>query len=99
KLPNVLMPGGQLFNVKITPSAVDTDKGLNNWISLVKGAFEKKAMQLQFNIVSGETLKKAKSQPRQYTDLIVRVAGYSGYFVDLCPDVQDDIIARTEHAL
>ena len=99
KLPNVLMPGGQLFNVKITPSAVDTDKGLNNWISLVKGAFEKKAMQLQFNIVSGETLKKAKNQPRQYTDLIVRVAGYSGYFVDLCPDVQDDIIARTEHAL
>jgi formate C-acetyltransferase len=99
KLPNVLMPGGQLFNVKITPSAVDTDQGIDNWVALIKGAFEKRAMQLQFNIVSSRTLVEAKRKPKDYTDLIVRVAGYSGYFVDLCPDVQNDIIARTEHAL
>ncbi|WP_302761547.1 glycyl radical protein [Christensenella hongkongensis] len=99
KLPNVLMPGGQLFNVKITPSAVDSDKGLDNWVSLIKGAFEKKAMQLQFNVVSTETLMDAKEKPDNYSDLIVRVAGYSGYFVDLRPEVQEDIIARTEHNL
>jgi formate C-acetyltransferase len=99
KLPNVLMPGGQLFNVKITPSAVDTEPGLDNWISLIKGAFEKKSMQLQFNIVSTETLKDAQKNPKDYTDLIVRVAGYSGYFVDLRPEVQNDIIARTEHKI
>ncbi len=99
KLPNVLMPGGQLFNVKITPSAVDTEPGLDNWISLIKGAFEKKCMQLQFNIVSTETLKDAQKNPKNYTDLIVRVAGYSGYFVDLRPEVQNDIIARTEHKI
>ncbi len=40
-----------------------------------------------------------ETHPEEYESLIVRVAGYSGYFVDLCPDVQDDIIARTEHAL
>jgi formate C-acetyltransferase len=68
-------------------------------VALIKGAFEKKAMQLQFNVVSSRTLIEAKRKPKDYTDLIVRVAGYSGYFVDLCPDVQDDIIARTEHAL
>jgi len=99
KLPNVLMPGGQLFNVKITPSAVDTDPGLDNWISLIKGAFEKKAMQLQFNIVSLDTLKDAQKNPKNYSDLIVRVAGYSGYFVDLRPEVQEDIIERTEHKI
>jgi formate C-acetyltransferase len=99
KLPNVLMPGGQLFNVKITPSAVDSESGIDNWVALIKGAFEKRAMQLQFNIVSSRTLVEAKRKPRDYADLIVRVAGYSGYFVDLCPDVQNDIIARTEHAL
>ena len=56
-------------------------------------------MQLQFNVVSTETLMDAKEKPDNYSDLIVRVAGYSGYFVDLRPEVQDDIIARTEHNL
>ena len=43
-----------------------------------------------------KTLKKAKVNPEQYKDLIVRVAGYSAYFVLLAPEVQDEIIARTE---
>ena len=99
KLPNILMPGGQLFNLKITPSAVTNDKGIENWVALIKAAFEKKAMELQFNIISAETLIAAKNNPEEHLDLIVRVAGYSGYFVDLCGAVQDDIIARTEHTL
>lgn len=99
KLPNVLMPGGQLFNVKITPTSVDSEEGLDNWVSLITTLFSKKGMQIQFNIVSAEVLQDAKKNPENYKDLIVRVAGFSSYFVSLCPQVQEDIIARTEHVL
>ena len=99
KLPNVLMPGGQLFNVKITPTSVQTEEGLDNWVALIRSLFEQKGMQVQFNIVSAETLHDAQEEPEKYKDLVVRVAGFSGYFVSLCPEVQEDIIARTEHEL
>ena len=97
KLPHVLMPGGQLFNVKLTPSAVDSDEGLESWVDLVVAMITKKCMQIQFNVVSVETLRDAQVVPENYKDLIVRVAGFSSYFVTLCPEVQEDIIARTEH--
>ncbi len=99
KVPNVLMPGGQLCNIKINPTTVANDEGLMRWMSLIKTLFEKKGMQIQFNIVSDKMLKDAKKHPEKYQDLIVRVAGFSSYFVILRPEVQDDIIARTEHAL
>ena len=92
-------PGGQLFNLKITPTSVQTEEGLDHWVALIRTLFEKKGMQIQFNIVSAETLHSAQDAPDQFRDLIVRVAGFSSYFVSLCPQVQDDIIARTEHVL
>jgi formate C-acetyltransferase len=52
---------------------------------------------IQFNVVSADTLRKAQREPDRHGDLIVRVAGYSDYFVDLGTDLQDEIIARTEH--
>ena len=51
---------------------------------------------IQFNVVSNETLKKAQAHPENYGDLLVRVAGYSAYFVELRPDAQQAIIDRTE---
>ena len=51
---------------------------------------------IQFNVVSAETLRKAQKEPENYRDLIVRVAGYSDYFVNLTPDLQEEIIRRTE---
>lgn len=99
KLPHVLMPGGQLFNVKVTPSAVESEEGMESWVNLVLTLMAKKGMQVQFNIVSAETLQDAKLHPENYKDLIVRVAGFSSYFVTLCPEVQEDIIGRTEHQL
>ncbi|MFX1444485.1 MAG: pyruvate formate lyase family protein [Promethearchaeota archaeon] len=54
---------------------------------------------IQFNVVDKETLLKAKAQPEKYSDLIVRVAGFSAYFVDLSSGLQDHIIARTEQSL
>ncbi|UCG82418.1 MAG: hypothetical protein JSW38_09485 [Dehalococcoidia bacterium] len=56
-------------------------------------------LHIQYNLLDAETLRRAKEQPEQYKDLIVRVAGYSAYFVLLAPEVQDEIIARTEHIL
>ena len=52
---------------------------------------------IQFNVVDSQTLRRAKQYPDDYRDLIVRVAGYSDYFVDLTEDLQDEIIRRTEH--
>ncbi len=54
---------------------------------------------IQFNVVNAETLRRAQKTPEKYRDLIVRVAGYSDYFVDLGVDLQNEIIKRTEHGL
>jgi len=53
--------------------------------------------QLQINVVEGETLRKAKQHPEQYGDLVVRIGGYSDYFVHLSENMQDEVILRTEH--
>ena len=52
---------------------------------------------MQFNVVAPTTLREAQADPDEHRDLIVRVAGYSDYFCDLSPELQDEIIARTEH--
>jgi len=51
---------------------------------------------IQFNVIDADTLSQAQAKPEAHQDLIVRVAGYSDYFVDLGPDLQNEIIARTE---
>jgi len=65
--------------------------------ALIKGYFEMGGMQVQFNVVSSETLRQAQKHPEQHRDLLVRVAGYSAYFVSIDPSLQEDIISRTEH--
>jgi pyruvate-formate lyase len=55
-------------------------------------------MEVQYNIVSSETLTAAQQDPDSYRNLVVRIAGYSAYFVDLNRDCQNDIIRRTENA-
>jgi len=52
---------------------------------------------VQFNVIDAEILREAQEHPEQHRDLIVRVAGYSDYFVDIGRDLQDEIISRTEH--
>jgi formate C-acetyltransferase len=98
-VPNIRMPGGQLLNVKLSPSATANDIGLENMIALIRTLFSKKGFHIQFNIVDRETLLDAQRHPENYRDLIVRVAGYSAYFTTLDSDVQNDIILRTEHGL
>jgi formate C-acetyltransferase len=73
--------------------------GLKRLVNLLDYYFAKGGMQLQFNVVNRATLEAAQRDPEKYRSLIVRVAGYSAYFVGLDKTVQQDIIERTEERL
>jgi formate C-acetyltransferase len=88
--------GGTLLNQKFTPKLVEGAEGLDNLLHLVRSYFKLDGHHIQFNVVTAETLRKAQAHPEQHRDLIVRVAGYSDYFCDLTPALQEEIIARTE---
>lgn len=90
--------GGTLLNMKFTPSLLADEKGIDMLTHLVRSYFRMDGHHVQFNVVTADTLRKAKEEPEAYRDLIVRVAGYSDYFCDLSLELQDEIIARTEHA-
>jgi pyruvate formate-lyase/glycerol dehydratase family glycyl radical enzyme len=87
----------RLLNLKLSPSAVAGQGGTKKLISLIRTACDLKLWHLQFNIVNRDTLVAAQKEPEKYRDLLVRVAGYSAYFVDLTPKLQNEIIMRTEH--
>ncbi|MCR5108952.1 MAG: glycyl radical protein [Lachnospiraceae bacterium] len=90
---------GTLFNMKIHPTAMSTEKDLEDFISLVRGFFDQKGMHMQFNVVDRQTLLDAQAHPEKYAGLVVRVAGYSALFTTLSKSLQDDIIRRTEQGL
>jgi formate C-acetyltransferase len=89
--------GGTLLNLKFSPGLVKTQDGIEKWAQLVRSYFRMDGHHVQFNVVTADTLRKAQAQPEQHRDLIVRVAGYSDYFCDLSLELQEEIIARTEH--
>lgn len=99
KMPNILITGGNLLNQKINPSALSSEEGIRKLEDLIRAFFELKGWHVQFNVVSADTLRKAQKQPERYSDLVVRVAGYSALFTALEPATQEDIIARTAHSL
>lgn len=74
-------------------------KGLERLVNLIDFYFDKGGMQMQFNVISRDTMLRAQEDPEKYRSLIVRVAGYSAYFVGLDKNVQQDIIERTEERL
>lgn len=88
---------GTLLNMKLNPGLLKDENGLRNLASLIRTHCDLGGYHIQFNVVSSDTLRAAQKNPKEYRDLIVRVAGYSAYFVDLCKEIQDDIINRTEH--
>jgi formate C-acetyltransferase len=89
--------GGTLLNQKFTPQLLEGEKGIDAVAQLVRTYFRMGGHHIQFNVVDVATLRAAQKNPDQYRDLIVRVAGYSDYFCDLTPALQEEIIARTEH--
>ncbi|OGD15950.1 MAG: glycyl radical enzyme [Candidatus Aminicenantes bacterium RBG_16_63_14] len=89
--------GGTLLNQKFTPQLLADDTGLAGLKDLVRSYFRLMGHHIQFNVVTADLLREAQAQPEKYRDLIVRVAGYSDYFVDCSTELQDEIIHRTEH--
>ncbi|MAT41868.1 MAG: formate C-acetyltransferase/glycerol dehydratase family glycyl radical enzyme [Anaerolineaceae bacterium] len=92
-----LRTGGTLLNQKFSPNLMKGEAGLMLLTQLVRAYFKMDGHHIQFNVVDAETLKQAQKNPQDYRDLIVRVAGYSDYFCDLSPALQNEIIQRTEH--
>lgn len=88
---------GTLLNMKLSPNLLQDDRDLDNLAALIRGLFDLGGYHIQFNVVSAATLRTAQKEPGKYRGLMVRVAGYSAYFTDLCREIQDDIIVRTEH--
>ena len=91
--------GGTLLNQKFTPQLLETEEDLDKLVHLVRTYFRLDGHHIQFNVVDAATLRAAQRNPEQHRNLIVRVAGYSDYFCDLTPALQEEIIARTEHHL
>ncbi|HYO42856.1 MAG TPA: trans-4-hydroxy-L-proline dehydratase [Candidatus Limnocylindrales bacterium] len=89
---------GTLLNMKMSPGVIEGDEGIAKLANLVRTYFGMGGHHIQFNVVNVKTLREAQADPDAHRDLIVRVAGYSDYFCDLSRELQDEIIARTEHA-
>ncbi|MBR0597374.1 choline trimethylamine-lyase [Sinanaerobacter chloroacetimidivorans] len=86
---------GQVHNFKLMAGLLDTPEGEEGIITLLRTASVFGNGEMQFNYLDNNTLIEAQKHPEKYRDLIVRVAGYSAFFVELCKDVQDEIISRT----
>jgi choline trimethylamine-lyase len=95
KMANDTMNMGMVHNFKIMSGMLSTAEGEESLITLLKTASVLGNGEMQFNYLDNETLLQAQKHPEEYRDLIVRVAGYSAFFVELCQDVQDEIISRT----
>lgn len=99
KLDHKLATNGTILNMKLHPTAVKGSTKIEKFASLVRGYFELGGFQVQFNIVSAETLRDAQENPDEYKGLVVKVAGYSALFINLDSHLQNQIIARTEHVV
>ena len=88
--------GGTLLNQKFMPEVLADQEGRRKLADLVKSYFKLGGHHIQFNVIKAETLRDAQENPENYQNLIVRVAGYSDYFVNIGKDLQNEILARTE---
>ena len=95
KLANDNMNIGMVHNFKLMAGLLDTPEGEEGIISLLRTASIFGNGEMQFNYLDNKNLIEAQKNPQMYRDLVVRVAGYSAFFVELCKDVQDEIISRT----
>lgn len=87
--------GGTLLNQRFLPQVLADEVGVEKLAQLIRGYFSLDGHHIQFNVVDSETLRDAQRHPERYRDLLVRVAGYSDYFVDLGLELQEEVISRT----
>lgn len=98
KLPYHLCPGGNVVNIKLHPSAIKGKAGLKALAALIRACFSLGGEEMQFNTVDKKILQEAMEHPQDYENLMVRVSGFSAYYTTLDRSIQEDILARTEHA-
>lgn len=98
KLDQVKLALGSILNMRIDPEAVKNDEKMDRMVALLRTFCETGGNLVQFNFASNEVLRAAQKAPEQYRDLLVRVATYSAFFVELGPETQEDIINRNELA-
>lgn len=99
KIPTIWDQKGNIFNMRLAPSAIATEESRKKIISMMRVFFSKDGQQIQFNVTDNETLKAAQKKPEGYSDLMVRVSGYSALFTSLGESAQNDVINRTEVTL
>ena len=97
KVNHEVHTSGTLLNMRLDPVSVEGDMGLRRISQIIRTFVDLNIYHIQFNVVSSEVLRCAQETPEDYKSLIVRVAGYSAYFTELCREMQDDIIHRTIH--
>jgi len=99
KIDHVELLSGVTLNMRLDPVVFKGEYGIKRCMDMIRTFADQKIFQVQINVISSETLKAAQKDPYNYRDVIVKVAGYSDYFVTLPKDLQDGIIARTEHKI
>ncbi|MGQ9569537.1 MAG: glycyl radical protein [Thermodesulfovibrionales bacterium] len=97
KIDHVLASNGTLLNLRLSPTMFEKDEDLSRIIDLIRTYHDLGGYHIQFNVIDNKVLREAQRNPEQYRGLMVRVAGYSAYFVELNTEVQEDIISRTIH--
>ncbi|MGN0658413.1 MAG: glycyl radical protein [Emergencia sp.] len=89
------LQAGMLLNQRFDPAIVKGEKGIDILETVLKAHFAMKGSHMQINVVDDETLRDAQKHPEKYRNMLVRVAGYSAFFVDLEENIQENIIERT----
>ncbi len=88
-----------ILTIKLPAGLLKSEEVRDKVTALTEGFFRSGGTYCQYNILDAKMLREAKKHPEQFKDLVVRVGGYSAYFINLSPEIQDEIIERTEHAL
>ena len=94
RLPFRRASNGTLLNMKFLPAFFQTDTGIRKFTQLLRAVCALGISHIQFNVLNEADLRAAQREPEKYRGLTVRVAGYTAYFTELAPDLQDEIIAR-----
>lgn len=89
--------GGIAANFRFARQLLSTESGRTTLVQFIRQCMDAGCFEIQFNVVDKEVLLEARANPEKYSTLMVRVAGYSDYFVNLRPEIQDEILSRTEH--
>ncbi len=92
------MIGGVAVNMKFSKSSFTSDS-FGNMLALIKTFIQRGGFEIQINVTDKETLEKARKNPEEYKDLLVRIGGYSDYFTNISPEMQAEVILRTEHGI